>query len=242
MATSTITGTILQYDGTAYASAAVKSYRSQPPDLQSVAATADAEATTNASGVFSLTLYRNTSFPVEYKIVFPNGASGKITVGRGDSALNVGTVAISDSPYRLDMTQTLRDNIQRYNSPVMTQNSTVATTGNTDYVFVAPHSGTLVGADANTATTLATNDTNYVTFSVTNITNSNAAMLAATDANTTKATGGAAWTASTVRALTLNGTAANLVVNQGDVIRVRFAATGTLGGALSNPSVNLRIV
>ena len=66
-----------------------------------------------------------------------------------------------------------------------------------------------------------------------------AAMLAATDANTTKATGGTALTANALRNLTLNGTAANLVVAAGDRIRARAAVTGTLANTVTFPVYNL---
>jgi hypothetical protein len=66
-------------------------------------------------------------------------------------------------------------------------------------------------------------------------------MLAATDANTTKATGGAALTANAKRALTLNATAANLVVAKGDVLRIRAASSATLTGAINNPCYNVRV-
>lgn len=65
-------------------------------------------------------------------------------------------------------------------------------------------------------------------------------MLAATDANTTKATGGTALSANTKRSLTLNATAANLVVAAGDRLLIRAAATGTLAGAVTVPAYMLR--
>jgi hypothetical protein len=60
-------------------------------------------------------------------------------------------------------------------------------------------------------------------------------MLAATDANTTKSTGGTALTANARRVLSLNGTAANLVVAAGDRLRIRAAATGTLANTVTFP-------
>ena len=242
MATSTVTGTLLKTDGTAFGSAIVTAYRIQSPDLQQTANSADpVTATTNATtGVFSLSLYRNTGFPVAYKLVLPNGTSGSFVVNSGDATLNLGTLMSGTTPYRIDITPALRDNISRFRSPLITGNVTVATTSNTDVVLIAPFSGSLASAEFNTGTTLATNDTNYVTFTVTNITNSNAAMLVSDNAATTKVTGGSAWTASTVRSLVVHATAANLIVAAGDVIRVRIAVTGTLGAALSNASAILR--
>jgi hypothetical protein len=60
-------------------------------------------------------------------------------------------------------------------------------------------------------------------------------MLAATDANTTKSTGGTALTANARRVLSLSSTAANLVVAAGDRLRIRAAATGTLANTVTFP-------
>jgi hypothetical protein len=89
---------------------------------------------------------------------------------------------------------------------------------------------------------LAASDTNYITFTITNLGTTGsgtATMLAATDANTTKTTGGSALTANALRALTLNGTASNLVVAAGDRIRARAAVTGTLANTVTFPVYNL---
>ena len=66
----------------------------------------------------------------------------------------------------------------------------------------------------------------------------------ATTGNTTKATGGTALTANAARTLTLNGTAANLVVAAGDRLRIRAAATGTLANTVTFPvyRVNFTVV
>lgn len=66
------------------------------------------------------------------------------------------------------------------------------------------------------------------------------ALLAATDANTTKATGGTALSANTKRSLTLHGTAANLDVVAGDRLRIRAAASGTLANTVTFPTYLLR--
>lgn len=127
---------------------------------------------------------------------------------------------------------------------VTSGNATIATTGNTDLLVTIPTlpSGVkweLVNADFSSTDALATDNTNYVTFSITNKSNSDAAMLAATAANTTKTTGGSALAAYTRRALTLNGTPANLRVDSADVLLVRAAASGTLAGAVTNANVTL---
>ena len=122
------------------------------------------------------------------------------------------------------------------------QGATIATTGNSDVFVIAPAAGTLTSAVFSGTDALATSNTNYITFSITNLGQAGAgtaAMLAATDANTTKATGGTALSANTVRSLTLNGTAANLVVAAGDRIRIRAAATGTLANTVTFPVYRL---
>src|SRR5689334_13067446 len=120
--------------------------------------------------------------------------------------------------------------------------TSIATTGNSDEYIVVPKTGKLVAAFFSALAALAANDTNYITFSITNLGqdgSGSAAMLAATDPNTTKATGGVAIAANTKRTLTLNGTAANLLVTEGDRLLIRAAATGTLAGAVTRPSFTL---
>lgn len=117
-----------------------------------------------------------------------------------------------------------------------TTEKTIATTGNTDAYVLAPFAGTLTGVDFSGVDALTADNTNYITFSITNLGQAGAGstvMLAATDANTTKATGGTALAANTKRSLTVNATAANLVVAKGDRLRVRFAATGTLANTVT---------
>jgi hypothetical protein len=108
---------------------------------------------------------------------------------------------------------------------------------------IVPRDGYLVSAKLVAQDTLAANDTNYQTFSLTNKLGAGAgstAMLAATDANTTKATGGSALTAQVPRSLTLNGTAANLRVNAGDLLL--FTATATQSPTVSDaPTLLLEI-
>jgi len=122
------------------------------------------------------------------------------------------------------------------------QGATIATTGNSDVFMIAPAAGVLSSAVFSGVDALAANDTNYITFSITNLGQAgagSAAMLAATDANTTKATGGTAIAANTVRTLTLNGTAANLVVASGDRIRIRATVSGTLANTVTFPVYRL---
>jgi hypothetical protein len=122
--------------------------------------------------------------------------------------------------------------------------TSIATTSNTDEYLIVPKSGTVVAAYFSSLAALAADGTNYVTFSITNLGQAGAgstALLAATDANTTKTTTGTAIAANTKRALTLHGTAANLAVTEGDRLLVRFAASGTLAGAVTRPGVTILI-
>ena len=122
------------------------------------------------------------------------------------------------------------------------QGATITTTGNSDVFVIAPVSGVLSAAWFSGVDALAASDTNYITFTITNLGTSGsgtAAMLAATDANTTKTTGGTALTANAQRVLSLNGTAANLVVAAGDRLRIRAAATGTLANTVTFPAYML---
>lgn len=127
------------------------------------------------------------------------------------------------------------------NTPGTTQ---IATTSTTDEYLIVPKSGSVQAAYFSSLASLAAHDTNYVTFSITNLGQAGAgstALLAATDANTTKSTGGTAISANTVRALTLSTTAADLNVVEGDRLLVRFTAAGTLSGAVTRPVVSLLI-
>jgi len=123
------------------------------------------------------------------------------------------------------------------------QGANIATaTGNNDVYVIVPADGTLTGADFSGFDALAANNTNYITFSITNLGQagtSTTAMLAATDANMTKSTGGSALSANARRSLTLNGTAANLIVVTGDRLRLRAAVTGTLANTVTFPVYNL---
>ena len=126
---------------------------------------------------------------------------------------------------------------------IQSESATIATTGNTDAYVIVPETGTLDSVDFSAIDALAAHDTNFITFSIANLGQAGAgstAMLAATDANTTKATGGAALAANTKRSLTPHGTAANLVVTAGDRLLIRAAASGTLAGAVTGPVYTLR--
>lgn len=122
---------------------------------------------------------------------------------------------------------------KRYSSSVPV---TIATTSNTDDYVIAPVNGKLSQAIFSSLAALAANDTNYVTFSITNLGQAgagSAAMLSATDPNTTKATGGAALVANSRRNLVVSSIQADIKVAVGDRLRIRYAATGTLAGTVT---------
>lgn len=113
---------------------------------------------------------------------------------------------------------------------------TIATTSTSDMYLTAPVVGTLSGLDFSSLDALAASNTNYITFTAVNLGQSGAgstAMLAVSAANTTQVTGGTAITALGRFALTVHGTAGNLVVAKGDIIRIRATATGTLANTVT---------
>lgn len=107
---------------------------------------------------------------------------------------------------------------------------TIATSGSTDAFFTCKYAGELLSAYFIGTDALAQHASNYLTFSLTNLGQAGAgsgAMLAATDANTTKTTTGAAVAAHTQRALTLSDTTTDLRVAKNDRLRFRATASGT---------------
>ncbi len=164
--------------------------------------------------------------------IIQNGISGVLYSNTGSTASPVWSV-ISAVP--------AGDN----NADVPLNTATIATTGNTDGYIIAPETGSLSAMDFSGVDALAASDTNYITWSVTNLGQAGAGtnpMLAATAVNTTQATGGSAIAANTKRALTLNGTSSNLLVTKGDRIRVRAAVTGTLANTVTFPTYLLRFL
>lgn len=162
-----------------------------------------------------------------------------VGVAYSDPELTSGTTITSATitGSTLDSTSRVASNLAT-GVQVSQQGATITTTGNSDVYIIAPQAGTLTSALFSAVDALAASDTNYITFSITNLGQAGAgstAMLAATDANTTKATDGTALSANTKRTLSLNGTAANLIVAAGDRLRCRAAATGTLANTETFP-------
>ncbi len=122
--------------------------------------------------------------------------------------------------------------------------TSIATTSTTDEYIIAAKTGKITAVKLLSLSGLAAHDSNYMTPTVTNLgaaAAGTAAILAASDANTTKATGGSALTANVVRSWTLSSTAADLNVTEGDVIRIRATVTGTLAGAVTRPQWEITI-
>lgn len=121
---------------------------------------------------------------------------------------------------------------------------TIATTSNSDILFIAPRSVTVEAIKVVGGATLTADDTNYVTWTVTNLGTGGAgstALLSTADTNTTKATGGSTLTTLVPRSLVLTSTAASLKLTEGDVIRIRSAATGTLANTVTLFNVFLKL-
>lgn len=122
--------------------------------------------------------------------------------------------------------------------------TSIATTSTTDEYVIASKTGTVTAIKLLSLGGLAAHDSNYITPTVTNLGAAGAgtaALLAASNANTTKATGGSALTANVVRSWTLSSTAADLNVTEGDVLLIRATATGTLAGAVTRPQWEITI-
>ena len=117
--------------------------------------------------------------------------------------------------------------------------TSIATTSTTDEYLIAKKTGKITSAELSSLSGLTAHDTNYLTFAITNLGaagSGSAAILASSDLNTTKSTGSTGLTANVRRALTLTSTAADLIVTEGDLIRLRATSAATLAGAVTRPS------
>jgi hypothetical protein len=122
---------------------------------------------------------------------------------------------------------------------------TQATTGASAATFTVPQAAVLGSAKLTAKDALATDDTNYLTFALTNKGAAGAgstAMLSATASGTTKATGGAAIAAYTTRDLPLHATAANGVTAANDCFEFTATATGTLANTVTEMTAILNFI
>lgn len=121
---------------------------------------------------------------------------------------------------------------------VQIQAATIATTSTSDSYIMAPCNGSLQDFSVSALVALATSDTNYITFTVTNLGQAGAgttAMLSTSDLNSTKATGGQAIVLNGKTALTVSAVSGACLVAKGDRIRIRATATGTLANTVTAP-------
>lgn len=119
---------------------------------------------------------------------------------------------------------------------------TIADTGAVAFTVPVAHAGTLVAAKLCAKDALAADDTNYLTFALTNKGQAGAgstAMLSATATGTTKLTGGAAIAAYTTRNLPLHATGANAAVVANDCLEFTATVTGTLANSVAEATVRL---
>ncbi len=119
---------------------------------------------------------------------------------------------------------------------------TVGATGTTEATIIMPVAGTITGIRFTCKDSLAQHASNYLTFAVVDHTNSDAAVLAATDANTTKTSTGTAITGYATRNLALSGTGANLIVAAGDVLKLQFASNSTLANTLTEGYLQIDVL
>jgi hypothetical protein len=119
---------------------------------------------------------------------------------------------------------------------------TIATTGSSKITIPMPTTGTLSAVKLTAKDALAADNTNYLTFTITNKGQSGAgstAMLSATASGTTQLTGGAAIAAYTARALPLHATGGNAAIVANDCLEFSATATGTLANTVTETMVRL---
>ena len=123
------------------------------------------------------------------------------------------------------------------------ESATIATTGTISKYLVVNQAGTLASVSVTPLVALTKSDSNYITWTITNLGQAGSGdtvMLAATAPNTTKDTGGTALAISTIRPLTVHATGGNLTVAAGDLLRIDAAVTGTLANTVTVPVYILR--
>lgn len=127
-----------------------------------------------------------------------------------------------------------------YSEPLNVNSATIATTGNTDAYFLAPRTLNLAQVDFSGVDALAASNTNYITWTITNLGQAGAGTAAMLGTNTTQVTGGSALAANTKRTFVLSSVINDLHVNQGDRVRIRAAVTGTLANTVTFPNYLLQ--
>jgi hypothetical protein len=110
--------------------------------------------------------------------------------------------------------------------------------GNYDTYCLSPEDGNLQSIEFSGVDALAGNDTNYITWTVTNLGRDGVGvvqMLAVDPANTTKLTGGKTMDAHDIIELLLSSDLRLLAVRAGDKLRIRATVTGTLANSITVP-------
>lgn len=176
-----------------------------------------------------------------FSVTFMRIGAGAVTIAAGTGAtLNTSGSAVLPryTPIFFNGYTTSTYALGGADSPsASTLTQTIATAaGNTDLPIIAPVTGNVAAVYFSGTDALATSDTNYITWTVTNRGQAgagSAAVLGSTTTNSTRATGGSAIAAETLRSLTLTSTAADLAVVIGDRLRIRYAVTGTLANTVT---------
>lgn len=135
-----------------------------------------------------------------------------------------------------DQSQRINFNtIFEYVEPFNVASATIATTGNTDAYFLAPRTLTILQIDFSGTDGLATSDTNYITWTITNLGEDGTGTAVILSTENTKVTGGSLIAANTKRNLTLSSVISDLNLIQGSRVRIRAAVTGTLANTVTFP-------
>ena len=123
-----------------------------------------------------------------------------------------------------------------YTEPINVISQTIGTAaGNYDAYFLAPRSLRVFQVDFSAVDALAANNTNYITWTLTNLGQAGAGTGALLGTNNTTVTNGSAIAANTKRTFVLTTALNDLNVIQGDRIRIRAAVTGTLANSVTFP-------
>jgi hypothetical protein len=125
--------------------------------------------------------------------------------------------------------------------------TSIATTSTTDEYVICPKTGKVTAIVFSSLAALALHADNHVTFTATNLgqdgSGTNELLLSGAAGNTTDTdvTGSVAISANTKKTLTLNTDTTKLAVVEGDRIRIRATAAGTLAGAVTRPVYEITV-
>ena len=106
---------------------------------------------------------------------------------------------------------------------------------NYDAYYIAEKTLSILQIDFSAVDALAAHDTNFITWTITNLGQDGTGSAVILGTETTKVTGGSAIAANTKRTFTLSSTIPDIQVIQGDRIRIRAAVSGTLANTVTFP-------